>query len=316
MYHPGADLDSIPASYVILPREDRYVAYGCQFGLRDFSDSDASTVIQKALDEGGMTFLKAGGYDIKTTLKVRNGAALCGAGRATVLRLADNVGWDGGMIENADFTKGNDHIVIKDLCLDGNKANNAATVNHGIWLDKAKKVLIGNLYIRDFRGAGILTYWDTVKGTVEDIMIRGCLIEDTGNEGISLDELTTRAVVEGNIIVNCRPAIILSDTTYSVISGNIFAKSPSAAPGMYILSDAVRNVITGNVCYENTHSGIYVREVENILTGNLCYGNTRYGIEEVSPADYNLIDSNVCRGNALGGILTVGTNTVVGNNRT
>ena len=67
--------NSAPASYTIYKEDSTIYAEACGPGLSDFSDKDASTVIQSAigaLTSGGKIFIKNGVYTIKTKLTSNN----------------------------------------------------------------------------------------------------------------------------------------------------------------------------------------------------------------------------------------------------
>jgi len=89
---------SAPYSYLIFKKAGIVYARNGKTGELEFSDEDAATVIQKAIDalpaEGGKIFTKSGVYLIKNRIKMRTGVWLEGEGLshayATVLKQAAN----------------------------------------------------------------------------------------------------------------------------------------------------------------------------------------------------------------------------------
>jgi hypothetical protein len=120
------------ASYVIFTDGTTIKARNGATGAIDYSGTNASAVIQSAINaltSGGKIFIKAGTYLINSTLYLGNNLVLAGEGiDATVLKLADGANVD--IIQNANFgVRNNYNIVVTDLTLDGNRANNPSAGN-------------------------------------------------------------------------------------------------------------------------------------------------------------------------------------------
>ena len=69
-------------------------------------------------------------------------------------------------------------------------------------------------------------------------------------------------------------------------------------------------------------SGILLRNCTGmIVTGNLCHDDSeddkktqKYGIEETGKSNNNIISSNICHGNRVGGVKINGEKTISNNN--
>jgi len=123
-------------------------------------------IIQEAIDsllaEGGEVYLPEGTYIITAPITLPSNITLCGAGKSTILRCADNT--DINILYAIDKT----NITIKDLTLDGNKANN---------IDAGDEELQNGIYL-----GGVCTYVTITNVTVHDTKRTGILIGYTDTE--------------------------------------------------------------------------------------------------------------------------------------
>ena len=146
---------------------------------------------------------------------------------------------------------------------------------------------------------------------------------------ISLDNCTD-FVVEGNILVKSGDmGITIENSSKGSVKSNIVAYCDACG---ITNNSSVNVLVTSNVVYNNNKNysgrtlsdpaGIRILDSTDIIVvSNRCFDDQdtptqEYGIREVGTSDYNIITNNNCRGNATGGIATVGTNTVTGNNIT
>jgi len=95
--------------------------------------------------------------------------------------------------------------------------------------------------------------------------------------------------------------------------------------GIYIYNSE-RVTVKGNKCINNNPTGAGdghgVRLYDStycVVEGNLLYDNQAtptqaYGVSEESASDYNIIKNNIVSPNALGGVTTVGANTIAADN--
>src|SRR5688572_32595038 len=108
--------------------------------------------IQQALDalpsDGGAVIIPAGTYSVSEKIRLRSHVELRGEGmERTLLVLADGV--DDHLLSNASLTQGNTGIVIRDLGLRGNAANQAAW-SFGVRLVNVTDSLVLNVEASDF----------------------------------------------------------------------------------------------------------------------------------------------------------------------
>jgi hypothetical protein len=143
------------ASYIVFQDGSLTKMKNCTTGHLDFQSTNASAVIQYALDNGNFTFLKAGEYvvdGLTFTYPINDGHTLKGEGRFnTILKLRDGANND--VINAYDVNK----ITISDLFIDGNNAEN--TVGNGIVFDAPN-------YVQSYSTLERLAIWETPEDAI------------------------------------------------------------------------------------------------------------------------------------------------------
>lgn len=107
-------------------------------------------------------------------------------------------------------------------------------------------------------------------------------------------------VVDGNIVFEADNAGISLGCKYSTIDNNIIINPSQATANTW---SAIR--LWGSVSYPANH---------NVVSNNICYddsGSMKYGIEEINVPDYNLISTNKIIGAQTGGVLVNGIETKI-----
>lgn len=132
---------------------DDHLIYERVFNPLNFDRRLQNASVQKALDAanaagGGIVFLPPGTWLFSNNVTLYSNVILRGAGWATVIKMKDG----------ADLTQliagtSLDSIIIENLALDGNKANQTGNFQHGIRLTDCTNVLIDHVYAHDFSGA-------------------------------------------------------------------------------------------------------------------------------------------------------------------
>jgi len=298
-------------SYIIYIEDTIIKALNCQTGEVDFSGTDASTVIQEAIDaltEGGTIVIKSGTYVLSSQLNLCSNLVLLGEGRSTILKLKDGANY------NALQADTKEKIIISNLAIDGNreKIDTTApmyTTLNCIRLLNSNDIIVENCFLFNVYYFGVRT-----EGC-KRIQIKGNTVWAFRDQGISLNT-TTGARIANNVVYNG------TDATYTggyigisvwrsdrvTASGNIVHDvGPADGFGCGIRCEGSENVtIVANVCYNNVVDGVsamrwdaYVSK--NILiVGNLCYGNG-VGIR-AEYGEYITIVGNASRENTERGI--------------
>ena len=152
-----------------------------------------------------------------------------------------------------------------------------------------------NNYVDSTAMSGIISEY----GSAEKVhIIKGNIVRNAGGIGIDVIDYGG-VVVDGNIVEESQHSGIYIGTANVVVTNNICRNNGQSEEATYMGRDGIR-------IYDAT---------DVVVTGNRCYDDQttktqEYGIIEVGTSDYNLIVGNNCRGNSVGGISTVGTNTI------
>jgi parallel beta-helix repeat protein len=82
------------------------------------------------------------------------------------------------------------------------------------------------------------------------------------------------------------------------------------------LSNTSESLITGNICEDNSDSGIYLFNYSknNRIIGNICHFNDKDGINVASSSSNNLIFQNDCQSNDAGGLSSEGNYNTIRSN--
>lgn len=144
------------------------------FGAIGDGVADDTAAIQAALDEAGFAYCGPGTY-LYSQLTLTSGAILMGAGRkATLLKQKPNTTGDGITLA----TTSTDLVGIRDMVIDGNKANQTAPNNgvkinnvnpQGSYLLLDPMFEMTNVVVRNFLGAGIYATGARGAGTFERV---------------------------------------------------------------------------------------------------------------------------------------------------
>lgn len=123
--------------------------------------------------------------------------------------------------------------------------------------------------------------WDGVyTRDADDIVIRGNQFSDNIQYGIDLHDATRRAIVADNTVTKTRlkhGLIFSGKVEQSWIARNRIHENGGA--GIVLDRQSRNNVVTDNLSYRNSGSGIVVSESpDNLLLGNLASGNLAHGI--------------------------------------
>ena len=209
-------------------------------GTGDYTD------IQTAIDAlpagGGVVYIKEGTYNITASIDIdKDNVSIIGAGRATTIFLA------AGSNASPITILSHDGIIISEIQIDGNEANNTGGTAYGIFISNSSDITVKDCIIHECHDSGIL-----VLGTSNKATIRGNTIYANLANGIQ-SAAGTNASVIGN---RCR------DHTDAAASSGI--DIPDGSEGVY----------TGNICLDNKY-GIRERSTSdsNVITSNVCLGN-------------------------------------------
>jgi len=207
----------LPESSFFLFKQDNG-AYSArkQDGSTAFSDLSFGSVfnaVVSSLPQGGDIRLAGNTtFTVDKSLNIPNKwINVQGGGNSTILKAA--AGLNASVIyASGDWSKG--YISLQDFQIDGNKANNTSTDEHGIELYRIWNANLRNLFIHDVHGDGIYTHAELgTKGIVE-ARWTDLTIYDAYRCAIHLGPNATDFEIE-NVIMRTRHGLT-APTTYAV----------------------------------------------------------------------------------------------------
>jgi len=216
--------------------------YVCDGTADDVEISAALTHVETA--GGGTVFLTAGSYTLAETIKIPSNTVLAGAGSATKLAFDTSVD-DKTMITNkAAYTPGSRHatgnqnITIRDMYIDGDKANRGTGAN-SIWtvgFNTVENLTIENLTV--------LNGWTTAIRTefCSHVTIANNRVHNSGDDGIAINEETYYCSCYGNRVTDAGQG----------------GKSYGAANGIEVQDGSHDVTVTGNVIENCAVDGVQI----------------------------------------------------------
>ena len=310
---PNIYLDSLPstASYVIstdgtyyyATRYDGYLAYGGPNNRGAVSGTNASAVIQAAINAlgtaGGKIFIKGGTYIINTKLNnTRYGLTIEGEGPGTsilhgvtILKLGNNVN------DYIFYNNFGHNLILRNILFDGNKDNNPT--GKGLYLlgddlnleniavlhsggtgieGEPRASFFKNVYVELCNGTGFFFYPVTVDQPFNNVFIN---LYSFGNDKGFVIQKGNRNVFIGCVAdKNQRDGFVLEGSSDNRFVGCIAYNNSQAADNTY---DAFRLESYGGV---NSLRNVFDNPV--IYSPNAATRH-RYGIYEVDAnQDYNV----------------------------
>jgi parallel beta-helix repeat protein len=254
---------------------------------------------------GGVLFFSRGSFAISNTIELGAGTTVLGLGASSVLQAKPGVAcFNMLLVRNADDVR------IRDLVLDGNRANTsppADTDNENIGCGVLARPVgegrtglsIKNVIVRNHHGSGIRIIGpgnsdDVYQLNANEVEVIGCEILGCGNRGITVNR-ATRARIAGNIITSCtQVGIHLVASRAAVIDGNVIQKTvqkPGTRGGHGIAAaNSFDYVIVNNMASENERWGI-------VASGSVGIFPPQHPMSQ-----RYVVANNVCRANVDGGI--------------
>ena len=296
-----------PASYIIFTDGSKYYAKNGGTGVIEYSDADATKVIQFAIDKanavgGGKVFIREGTYILSTSIYMKSNVVLEGAGTLTLLKLKDNA-TGGATIEGRTkmFVIGGkvNNVVLRNFKIDGNKANQSEIVN-GIWFRYSENIVIENLTIENMNGPGI------ALEPARKILVLGCRVINTASTGI---------------IVGDFPGDTFHPEDIIIVDNYVDTTGPLFPDGIAVGGRPVnRAVIANNVVKNAGDVGIEVQTLDSgnigydfIVEGNIVINSDKVGIS-VNGSNGGVIERFSVHNNIVDTAKLYGINIVNANN--
>ncbi len=249
------------------------------------STTSAQTTINAAIAalpaSGGTVYLLDGTYIVDGAINIGTNVILAGTDNATVLKLANSVNAAVNVI-NATGASG---MVIRNLVIDGNRANNSSGTQTGINLsssatNSAPGILIDGVSVSNFRSNGMY------MSNINYVTITRSYVYNNATYGVSMTGVNYASVTSNYFASNQNYALYLSNSASARITNNT---AVSNAQGLTVLTDGA--IISGNKTVSNTNIGIYVAASYTTVSGNSSTGDSK-GISINVGGNYNSITGN------------------------
>jgi len=324
------------ADYIIFIEDGVVKAKNGQTGEIEFSDEDAATVIQQAIENGKHIYIKPGLYLINSTIELEDMVTIEGAGVGYYAKAPTILKATGDMtLLLADGKAG---ITIRGLYLDG--GNYSVIPIHFKGGDG--RHLVEQNTIRFTSDIGIYANYEA-PGVFDTLWIMKNRIIDCG-VGIQLADVPLAWIIGNDIpgstsagaavyLLNCDRSfvafnnidtgngtgLLMYNCEYCRVIGNNIWNFQHL--GIYLYGGSHHNIFVGNNIYSNALAGgdrdnVYITESDyNTFIGNEVRGGSpRYQIN-LWDADYNIIALNNVAAGVTGIIRPAGTGNVVRHNR-
>ncbi len=320
--------------YVLPHAHAEETVNAADFGARPGVQASQTNALHSAMryfyDRGveGTVYIPAGTYYVAEELRFYKGVNIVGAGMGrTIIKKMESAG---SYIVGNPVLPSNSielNVTVSDLTFDGDRTNRAAkglSQIGGMLIDKKiTDLTLDRIEIRDTTNGAILrrmqnsaiknSKFDRTSGhsiatgdenypvgEFTNVSITNNEITNsTGGSGINLSR-ATYTTVSNNRIINSRQQQdsyggirIPNGGAYNTVTNNVIEKYPR---GIFILSGAHHNTITGNTVIDSNIHGILIQADNNTVSQNSIQQNDRTlnpeSVVRIAPGSYNKLVNN------------------------
>lgn len=300
---------------------------------------EINNAITEASVSSGTVKLLGGVFYTPASVEMKNGVALIGQGRGSVLKVPDGTDPADLRIVSLDNVT---NCTLRDFAIDGNDTNNTGQMR-GVHISSGSGHKIQTLWITEIEGSLVGIGGDGIYVSTwtapTDILIRDCTVWNISDDGMDVNGMVESRIVD-NYIGSCGDnAIDTEGAEYLSIANNTIEDCTGhgieleqehsgltkyCSVGNNTLRDITQNAIhiksggynsVGINTIETANIGVYLAKTtngDNAVWNNIL-GNTlincAYGIfEESGEADYNSLIENKFY-NCVSSMTIVGTHT-------
>jgi len=246
------------ASYIIFKVGDTIYAKNGTTGEIEFSGTDASQVIQSAinaLSNGGKIFFKRGTYEISSSILAKSNIEIVGEGEGTILKMQDNANLIFGIIK-IYYERSN--VKIRNLVLDGNKAGQTDE-SYCIAIRRSSNILIESCTLKNAYTAAIRFYTASGETKNNKIIIRNNIFEDNNCDIYDDTYGSEDVVVIGNIFSGADEySIRIFNSDRWIVAKNRFILKNE---GVEFVTSGAMNQIIGNTFVWSENPPTYARAI-------------------------------------------------------
>ncbi|HET8709649.1 MAG TPA: right-handed parallel beta-helix repeat-containing protein [Candidatus Saccharimonadales bacterium] len=284
--------------------------YQCD-GSADEVEINQAIAAASALPNGGIVKLTEGTFTVADTdadghcIKLLSKVTLTGQGAGTLIMQANAV--NGKVVSTT--ASGVDNVVIANLVVDGNSANNPGTGSHCVYGGgSTTRLTVRGVEARNAAARGL-----SLNG--DDNLIEACEFHHNGNAGIGVETSAVRTRLQGNYCHDNTGDGIYTGSYEIICIGNRSCSNADTGINLGGLNaaDYGRHICIGNECYLNANSGINTGGGKHIvIANNECWANGRRTTTPRSNAGIRVRDNTVQSGGS--GVATTSDGIVVSGN--
>ncbi len=317
----GSNVDT--ASYIIFQDSGKIYAKNGTTGKIEFQGSDASGVIQGAINaliKGGKIFIRNETYNITASIIISNdNINIIGEGFSTILYLAN------GSNVNIIYANGKNNFICKDLVIDGNRTNQGGALTwRGMAFYNTTNTTIDNVFVKNTSQMGIViqnTPVGTLANTIvrncrftnnagdsvylsgKNVVVQGCEFYDLAENGIAIQGVTNGTVI-GNTIDNVGGVVVGNQSENISVIGNVIRAGSGHSIRSYFTNgvySAKNVIISNNIIIDAAQDGISVRDagadkwniMGNYISNTGTSGRYGDGIYIKTGTDHKISDNTI-----------------------
>ena len=218
--------------------------------------AEINAAISSLGTSGGSVILLEGTYSITGPINLASNVALIGQGPGTVLRVPNAFNANLNVVSASGVSR----VVVANLRIDGNRANQTAGIMNGVYFYNVTYGEIRSCYLENLRGNGIALYRssnNTVSGnTCQGNYYEGIFLWESSNNNICGNTCIENSQLTDNTYSNIE---IFLNSDYNLISGNVCRRGALTNKPKYGIniatSDCDYNMVEGNDLYDSGSTG-------------------------------------------------------------
>lgn len=299
---------------------DKQIYYNVMnYGATGNGTTDDTIAIQNTINAcngNGIVYLPGGVYVISATLTIPSYTVLQGAGWSTELYLKNGVANSSivYMLQNSNISGGNTGIIVRDIKLNNNIANNSDTSSKCIDLENVTQSHFENIWVTNHYSAFRIV--ETTYCKFVHNLIDAGVNSAGGSVAFACQNSTSHCTFSDNTVKNVSILVDLDSASGSCIYNVIADNTYDYSVGGSLAGDAILmvngsagagssyNTVTGNtidtIFEDGIRVGIYASN--NTVSNNVITSAGRYGISLSGNNLENTVTGNTINSSVSNGI--------------
>lgn len=254
-------------------------------GVHDDTMAIQSVINYVSSNGGGIVLIPKGTYIISQLILPSN-IVIKGLGIG-ITNLKQKNQSNAHFIINNDIANGNSNIRVENLSIDGNKEEQTAASNFGIYLDNITKIEINSVEVKNCLSHGI----DIRNGSYA--YINNCFVHDNSGHGINLNSTDYTDLIGNSSYNNDIGYYAENSCSYLTMSSNFSIKNNRSGFSTPIDTLSTSITLSDNVSFSNGYHGFEIQGNDIIIDGNIAaYNGTTLSHQGILINAKNVIVSN------------------------